>query len=211
MKKYKLYLLDFDGTAFDTVDSLVDVFNMGFERIGRTCSIEDVKVYMHHSIEEVVGIAKIKPEEISPFVDGIMDGLRCDLSLEKIKPYYDLIKFIEIAAKLHSFIGIVSNNSDDHIARVFALNDISTKDFKCIIGHSEKRRTKPYPDMLEYAVEISKLDKKDICYIGDSLQDAEAASEANIDGYLLDRDDIYSNSKFTRIKSLLDMFDVEDK
>ena len=211
MRRYDLYILDFDGTAFDTVDSLVDIFNAGFNAIGRECTKEEVEIYMCHSLEETCQIAGVKGDDIKPFVDSIMDALNKELSSEKIKPFPELSSFIKKVKENDSLTGFVSNNANDHIERVLSLNGIEKDTFDFVIGFSPKRRTKPYPDMLDYACEITGIAKEKACYIGDALQDYEAAKNAGIDGFLLDRRGIHRDFDGQIIKSLLDVFPVAEQ
>ena len=52
-----------------------------------------------------------------------------------------------------------------------------------------------------------KGDKKDVCYVGDSLNDCLSAVNAGIVPILLDRDDEYADSPYLRIKSLKELLD----
>ena len=45
-------------------------------------------------------------------------------------------------------------------------------------------------------------DKKDVCYVGDSVNDCLAAVNAGVVPILLDRNDEYANTPYQRIKSL---------
>ena len=50
-------------------------------------------------------------------------------------------------------------------------------------------------------------DKKDACYVGDSLNDCIAATRAGIVPILLDRDNEYPDSEYLRIRSLKELLD----
>ena len=52
-----------------------------------------------------------------------------------------------------------------------------------------------------------KGDKKDVCYVGDSINDCLAAVNAGIVPILLDRDDEYPDTPYLRIKSLKELLD----
>ena len=49
MKNYDIYLFDFDGTTFDTKESLVPVFKSAFAAIGMDCTPEQAHHYMHQN------------------------------------------------------------------------------------------------------------------------------------------------------------------
>ena len=50
MKNYDIYLFDFDGTTFDTKESLVPVFKSAFAAIGMDCTPEQAHHYMHQNV-----------------------------------------------------------------------------------------------------------------------------------------------------------------
>ena len=50
MKSYDVYLFDFDGTLFDTLDSLVGVYKTALRSVGYDCTKEDAAKYMHFCI-----------------------------------------------------------------------------------------------------------------------------------------------------------------
>ena len=52
-----------------------------------------------------------------------------------------------------------------------------------------------------------KGDKKNVCYVGDSLNDCIAATKAGIVPILLDRNNEYSDAPYLRICSLKELLD----
>ena len=77
------------------------------------------------------------------------------------------------------------------------------------MGVKEAPNPKPSPEPILKALEMSNYqgDKKDVCYIGDSLNDCKAAINAGVVPILLDRDDEYPNVPYKRIKSLKELLD----
>ena len=76
--------------------------------------------------------------------------------------------------------------------------------FKEIVGNKEAPIPKPNPQPILKALEMLNYqgDKKDVCYVGDSLNDCLAATNAGITPILLDRDNEYPDTKYLRIRSL---------
>ena len=77
------------------------------------------------------------------------------------------------------------------------------------MGNREAPNPKPNPEPILTALEMIgyKGDKKDVCYVGDSLNDCLAASNAGVVPILLDRDDEYKDAPYKRIKSLSELLD----
>ena len=106
-------------------------------------------------------------------------------------------------------LGIVTSNHASHVRDVLKKFDMQKDFFKEIVGNKEAPIPKPDPSPLLKALEMLnyKGNKKDVCYVGDSLNDCLAATKAGIVPILLDRDNEYPNSEYLRIRSLKELLD----
>jgi phosphoglycolate phosphatase len=207
MKEYSAYLLDFDGTLFDTLDSLVGVYQTAFREIGRDCTKEDVSFYMHMSLSETCDYLHIDDPKIRQiFYKKTAEALDYPEYLDQIHIYPDVIPTIKALLKKHKKVGIVSGNTENHISLVLARFNIKTL-FSFYVGNSPARKPKPSADPINYArTFIPAYGPKEIVYVGDSLQDPETAKNAGVDGILLERNKeypSYSGKKIASLKELL--------
>ena len=162
-----------------------------------------------------VGEVKINPKKRSQHLQDIRDILSPQLKrLSEISPYNEIKSRLEKKGKAIKTVGGV---------KFFPLitpdlNLLAELDIQIL--HPElletpradiDNRMKTLLDALkrpQSSHEISEhMNKKDVCYVGDSLNDCLAAINAGITPILLDRDDEYLSSPYIRIKSLKELLD----
>lgn len=204
MKQYRVYFLDFDGTLFDTLDSLVEIYNAGFRYLGYEIGREEASRYMHVSLEETAKLAKVPANKALKWGMLIAGALETDAAIREVKPYPDVIPFLEKMETLGYKASIVTGNTASHVQKVLAHNKME-RFFDGIYSGADYK-PKPAPDALLAGIASYKgLSKKDCVYVGDSLQDPECARNALVDGILLDRHDEYGDYQGTKIKTLADL------
>ena len=106
-------------------------------------------------------------------------------------------------------LGIVTSNNIPHVRDVLKKFDMQKDFFSVLVGNREAPNPKPSPEPILKALEMINYqgDKKDVCYVGDSLNDCISAVNAGIVPILLDRDDEYKDAPYKRIKSLSELLD----
>ena len=106
-------------------------------------------------------------------------------------------------------LGIVTSNHATHVRDVLKKFDMQKDFFNVIVGNKEAPTPKPSPEPILKALEMIgyKGDKKNVCYVGDSINDCVAATKAGIVPILLDRDDEYKNVPYLKIRSLNELLD----
>ena len=208
MKKYDLYLFDFDGTLVDSLNSLVDVFVLSFKKIGIDIDPKNVQRYMRIPLEETYEEVNAPWDKADDFEKAIRHYLNDIDVLKKTEIYPETIYFLRALRDMGKKFGIVTSNNEKHVIDVLNLFNIPSEWF-CIFVDSDKvRETKPSPKPLLYALEeLGYLDKKDrVVYIGDGMNDMVSANRSGIDGILIDRLDEYSDSKgYYRVHDLFDV------
>lgn len=209
MKKYDLYLFDFDGTLVDSHDSLIDVFVLSFRKIGIEIDPNNVLRYMRIPLEETYAEVNAPWEKADEFEKAIRFYLNDLDVLKKTKIYsetYFTLKNLHDSGKK---FGIVTSNNEKHVIDVLNLFNIPPEWFSIFVDSDKVRETKPSPKPILYALEeLNYLDKKEkAVYIGDGMNDMVSANRSGIDGILVDRLDGYSDSEgYFRVKDLLQLF-----
>ena len=208
MKEYDVYLMDFDGTLFDTKKSLFPVFKYAFAKAGVEITYDDVEAFMHHTLSQSARIMGLEGESIEVFKRGINEAIDMEESLSQITQFSDTVYLISELKKRKKRFGIVSGNISSHIALVLSRFGFDPNDFFPIVGSDKYKHGKPRPDPILVAMEMLGIsDKSSITYIGDSVQDAECAEAAGVDGYLLNRDGALYEIAKTKIRSFYDLFE----
>ena len=210
MQNYKLCLLDFDGTLFDTLESLYPVFINSFKEVGIKIEEKDCLQLTRIRLSEGFYRFGGTQDKIEKYYGAIEKYLNSYETVEATKIYKDTISFINKAKELGMTLGIVTSNNTLHVKEVLNKFNISSDAFSIYVGNKETKKHKPFPDPILKALEMYnkpiKLDEA--VYIGDALADVECAKNAGIIPILLDRYNEYINSDVIIIKSLDDFFNI---
>ena len=209
MKKYDLYLFDFDGTLVDSLRSLEDVFILSFKAIGIDIDINNVLRYTRIPLEETYQEVNAPMEKVGEFEKAIRYYLNDLEVLKKTDIYPETIKTIEKLHELGYKFGIVTSNNEKHVVDVLNLFNINPSWFSIFVDSDKVRETKPSPKPLIYALEeLGYMDKKDkVVYVGDSLNDMLSANRAGVDAILIDRVHAFKeNESYSKIENLIEFF-----
>ncbi len=206
MKQYEAYLLDFDGTLFNTYDSLVGVYQYSFAKIGEVCTPEQTALYMHMSLSECCDYRGMNdPAKRAALFVAVYSALDFPKFLDQIKIYPDVKPLLEGLKAQGKTMAIVSGNTPKHIGLILNKFGLASY-FQVIVGADSNRRPKPFADPILAALgELPSLRKDQVVYIGDSLQDPETAKNAGIDGVLIERNHEYPDDENTKITTLIEL------
>ena len=209
MQKFQLYLFDFDGTLFDTLPSSKYVFRKAYEGLGMTLDEEEVLGFTREPIPDSYQRKGAPKEKFDAFMEDIEKYVNSKESVNLTGIYDDTYDTIIDLRMLEADLGIVTSNNVPHVRDVLRKFDMQKDFFTVLVGNREAPNPKPSPEPILKALEMINYrgDKKDVCYVGDSLNDCIAAVNAGIVPILLDRSDEYPNSSYQRIKSLKELLD----
>ena len=209
MHKYQLYLFDFDGTLFDTLPSSIYVFKKAYENIGMTLNEEEVLGFTREPIHDSYQRKGAPKEKFDAFMNDIEKYVNSKESVNLTGIFIDTYDTIIDLRMQEADLGIVTSNNVPHVREVLKKFDMQNDFFTVLVGNREAPNPKPSPEPILKALEMVHYqgDKKEVCYVGDSLNDCLAAVNAGIVPILLDRSDEYKNSSYQRIKSLKELLD----
>ena len=209
MKKYKVYLFDFDGTLFNTIKSSEYVLVEAFKRIGVSINQDDVLFYTRHPLQNTYRklVKDCSDEEMEPFFDLIRELVNSEESNKYIKIYEDTYDTILDLKMSEATLGIVTSNSERHVKNVLERFGLSFGLFDTIVGNETSKKGKPLPNSILIAIDQikEKFSSDEIVYVGDSIYDMLAAKNAGIDGILIDRNNEYKDENYSMIHSLSEL------
>lgn len=209
MKKYDLYLFDFDGTLLNTMPALEYVFSVSYEHIGIKFNKDDTVEFSRIPLDEGFNRLGAKKEKWEDFCKYIEASLDFPASLERNYPYPESMEFFKYLKDHNIQAGIVTSNKDKHVKEVLTVMGISLDTFKIYMGSKQYDNFKPHPEPILKALKKigyqGNLDK--VVYVGDGINDTLCANNAGVDAVLIDRIDAFKDSdKYIRIKNLMELF-----
>ena len=211
MKKFKLYLFDFDGTLFDTTEALKMVFKRSYEHEGVIITDEQCQKFSREPInigyEELVGGSE---DDFWKWVDVINYYLNGEESVSLSKEFEDTKLLHDTLNKMEDVqYGIVTSNNIPHIKDIYKYHGLDISKMSVLVGNHECQTPKPSPLPIQTALRMLnyKGNLSDVVYIGDALNDAISAREAGVVPVLLDRENIYPEGDYIIIHSLKELFD----
>jgi phosphoglycolate phosphatase-like HAD superfamily hydrolase len=208
MKPYEAYLLDFDGTLFNTYQSLVGVYQYSFGKIGEVCTPEQTAFYMHMSLSECCDYRGLSdPAKRAALFAAIYASLDFPRFLDEIRIFPDVKPLLEGLKAENKILAVVSGNTPKHISLILNKFGLASY-FSVIVGADPNRRPKPFADPILAALrEIPSLRKDQVVYIGDSLQDPETAKNAGVAGVLIERNHEYPDYPDPKITTLTELLE----
>lgn len=209
MQKFQLYLFDFDGTLFDTLPSSKYVFRKAYQNIGFELNEDDVIGFTREPIPDSYKRLGAPEELFSSFMEDIEKYVRSEESTRLTDIYEDTYDTIIDLRMDEADLGIVTSNNIPHVRDVLRKFDMQKDFFAVLVGNQEAPNPKPSPEPILKALQMINYqgDKKDVCYVGDSLNDCLSAVNAGVVPILLDREDEYKDAPYQRIKSLRELLD----
>ena len=175
MSKYGL-VFDCDGTLVDSLGAALESFNYALDAIGeKPRTIDEIKRYFGAGADRIftrlLNDEKKGLEAFEAYVDH-----QSELAKE-MKLHLGIAELLKIAAAAGIPMGVVTGRHARDMEVVLRPHKIHDY-FKVLIADSHLPHSKPAPDGILMAVERMGLDVKNVCYVGDSVMDIQAAKAA---------------------------------
>ncbi len=209
MKKFKVYICDFDGTLVDSYSSLNLFYTYSLAPFGVVINDETTYEFAKLSFQEVV----------EKYIPNKEDQIKSYQLADELVETHTLLKFNKLYAETPDFINfilknnltsaLVTGNDRTHVSDVLKNLNIPFF-FNASVFTKELTKQKPDPEGINKVLEQLnyKGDLKDVCYIGDAYNDFLAAKNAGVTPILIDRKNEFPDSEeYIRLPNLKPIFE----
>ncbi len=174
-------IFDMDGTILNTIDDITDSINYAFLLKGHlTHCVKEVKKAVGSGAYEMI-------EELAPKKLTKIDILELCQTFQKhydtnkdnkTAPYEGILPLLDTLKKQGYKLAVVSNKLEYLVKELN--KKLFNEYFNVSIGDTPEIPLKPAPDMLYQALNILKLKKEEVLFVGDSDIDMLTATNAKI-------------------------------
>jgi len=173
-------IFDWDNTLADTWNIIHASLNVTFEEMGHEpWSFEDVKSgrqNIHKSLRS--SFPEIFGDEWEKARDIYYDAFKLK-HLDEIQPIFGAEKMLKNIKDKGIYTAIVSNKTGKYLREEVAHLGWESY-FNSVVGATDAKRDKPFPDPVHLAINGSKIVlDKNVWFIGDSQVDIECATNTN--------------------------------
>lgn len=180
--KYKAYIFDFDYTLGDSTTGIVNSVNYALVKLGyKEKNVCDIRNTIGFSLENTYEILtqntdKKEAEMFSNYFKEKAD----EIMVNHTQIYPEVESLLMHIKENDGKIGILTTKFHYRIVQILLKYRLEQY-IDVIIGAEDVRFAKPNPEGILLAVKNLNVNEKDILYIGDSLVDANAALNAQVD------------------------------
>lgn len=181
----KIVIFDLDGTLIDSLKDLKEAVNFALNKL-------NFEIHPLSSYEKFIGngvnklLKRAMPKEFKDDENVFIELKNIFLKyydenlVVHTKPYdgiYDVLKYYK-----NRDIKLAVASNKYHKATVKIVNTLFADfDFEFVFGQRDSVPTKPNPAVINEIITLSKVDKSEVLFIGDSLVDVETGNNANVD------------------------------
>lgn len=174
-------VFDMDGTVLDTLDDLTDSTYFALREMGFSLrSKDEVRSFVGNGIRLLIERAVPENTPIEE-VDKCFEIFKAHYnahSLDKTKPYDDIVDVLKELKRRNIKTAVVSNKIDCAVKEL--CETFFDGLFDCCVGEREGLKRKPAPDSVFAALDEIGAKKDGAVYIGDSEVDIATAKNSGL-------------------------------
>lgn len=178
----KLLIFDLDGTILNTLDDLADSMNYTLAHFNLpTHQTEKYKTFVGNGMAKLTHRAlpeNLRTDEYEKRVLDFFMDYYSKHSLDKTAPYENILQLLNNLKERRIKLAVVTNKA--HTAAIKICEHFFGDIFDIVIGQSDKFKTKPAPDSVNFVLNTLGVSANESLFIGDSNVDMQTAHNAEI-------------------------------
>lgn len=178
---YRTVLFDMDGTLLDTLEDLRESTNHVLRELGHPeRSIEEVRRFVGNGAEMLIrrAVPEGTGEEEILRALGMFRSYYAAHCKEKTRVYDGMLALLDALRARGIKTAVVSNKPDEAVKKLSEEYFGGRMDYA--VGAKDGRRCKPYPDMVDAALEALGETREGAVFIGDSEVDVQTGLNAGL-------------------------------
>lgn len=178
---YRTVLFDMDGTLLDTLEDLRESTNHVLRELGHPeRSLEEVRRFVGNGAEMLIrrAVPEGTGEEEILRALGMFRSYYAAHCKEKTRVYDGMLALLDALRARGIKTAVVSNKPDEAVKKLSEEYFGGRMDYA--VGAKDGRRCKPYPDMVDAALEALGETREGAVFIGDSEVDVQTGLNAGL-------------------------------
>ncbi len=178
---YRTVLFDMDGTLLDTLEDLRESTNHVLRELGHPeRSLEEVRRFVGNGAEMLIrrAVPEGTGEEEILRALGMFRSYYAAHCKEKTRVYDGMLALLDALRARGIKTAVVSNKPDEAVKKLSEEYFGGRMDYA--VGAKDGRRCKPYPDVVDAALEALGETREGAVYIGDSEVDVQTGLNAGL-------------------------------
>ena len=183
--KYKLYAFDFDLTLADTIEVSYDIYGITFASVGVKFDKKDV---FHHLTRDLTVTFSEIDDGTHDYNKFLQFFIETEVAyFDKVRLYPDVLPTIKRLKENGAKIALITNRNLETVARAMEKYGKISDFFDYTVTGDITTHFKPHPEPVLHCLEMAGVDKKDMVYIGDAVNDCKSATAAGVDFIYVNR------------------------
>ncbi len=197
---------DCDGVMFDSADANIAYYNQILAHLGRSAMTADQEAYTHsHTVRE--SLAHLLAD--APHLIAAADAFRLRTG------YLPFIRHMRMEPHLRHLLNqlqgrcktAIATNRTDTMNRVLAEHDLEGW-FDMVVSAADVTHPKPHPEQLLTIMAHFHIRPHELCFIGDSDLDQQAADAAGVPFIAYGNPDLRAAAHIHRLDAVLDLIGI---
>lgn len=176
--RFKTVLFDLDGTLIDSVNLIVECFQLTTEtHTGKAMGREEILSLIGKPLRSQ--LAEMFPTKWEAMLETYRNH-QYSRHDEVVKPFEGIIRILNTLKRQDAKLGIVTSKAKKGTSDALKLFGKDAKLFDVIVTFDDVSEHKPSPAPLLHALERLGEVAETSCYVGDTIYDLQSAKAANV-------------------------------